>query len=182
MSRMQGKVVIVTGAASNPGLGYSTAITLAREGAKLVVTDLDLVGAEACATAIRDAGGEALALEQDVTDEPGWDELVAGIVADHAAIRAEQHIVLHAEADKLRRIVDEIQVTAPRVPAEQIYGQFNLHVVAYGQGCYGRYGHRRDARLGLNDPGNCHKTEHQAQCDDNMCVLMFHVCIVLFRS
>lgn len=77
MSRMQGKVVIVTGAASNPGLGYTTAITLAREGAKLVVTDLDLAGAEACAAAIRDAGGEALALEQDVTDEPGWKSLMA---------------------------------------------------------------------------------------------------------
>ncbi len=77
MSRMQGKVAIVTGAASNPGLGYSTALTLAREGAKLVVTDLDLAGAEACAAAIREAGGEALALEQDVTDEAGWKTLMA---------------------------------------------------------------------------------------------------------
>jgi NAD(P)-dependent dehydrogenase (short-subunit alcohol dehydrogenase family) len=81
MSRMQGKVVIVTGAASNPGLGYSTAITLAREGAKLVVTDLDLVGVQACATAIRDAGGEALALEQDVTDEAGWKTLMAKTIS-----------------------------------------------------------------------------------------------------
>lgn len=72
MSRMQGKVALVTGAASNPGLGYATATTLAREGAKLVVTDLDLAGAEACAAAIRQAGGEALALEQNVTDEAGW--------------------------------------------------------------------------------------------------------------
>ena len=71
MSRMQDKVALVTGAASNPGLGYATAITLAQEGAKLVVTDLDLAGAEACAAAIRAAGGEALALEQDVTDEAG---------------------------------------------------------------------------------------------------------------
>ena len=77
MSRMQGKVAIVTGAASNPGLGYSTALTLAREGAKLVVTDLDLAGAEACAAAVRDAGSEALALEQDVTDEAGWKALMA---------------------------------------------------------------------------------------------------------
>lgn len=81
MSRMQGKVAIVTGAASNPGLGYSTAITLAREGAKLVVTDLDLAGAEACAVAIREAGGEALALEQDVTDEAGWKTLMTQAVS-----------------------------------------------------------------------------------------------------
>lgn len=81
MSRMQGKVAIVTGAASNPGLGYSTAMTLAREGAKLVVTDLDLAGAEACAAAIREAGGEALALEQDVTDEAGWKTLMTQAVS-----------------------------------------------------------------------------------------------------
>jgi len=76
MGRVEGKVVIVTGAASNPGLGYVTAMTLAREGAKVVVTDLDLPGVEACAAAIRDAGGEALALEQDVTDEARWQEVI----------------------------------------------------------------------------------------------------------
>lgn len=76
MGRVEGKVVIVTGAASNPGLGYVTAMTLAREGAKVVVTDLDLPGVEACAAAIRDAGGEALALHQDVTDEARWQEVV----------------------------------------------------------------------------------------------------------
>jgi len=77
MGRVEGKVAIVTGAASNPGLGYVTAMTLAREGAKVVVTDLDLPGAEACASAIRDAGGEALALQQDVTDEGRWQEVTA---------------------------------------------------------------------------------------------------------
>lgn len=76
MGRVEGKVAIVTGAASNPGLGYVTAMTLAREGAKVVVTDLDLPGVEACAAAIREAGGEALALQQDVTDEARWQEVI----------------------------------------------------------------------------------------------------------
>ncbi len=79
--RVAGKVAIVTGAASNPGLGYVTAMTLAREGAKVVVTDLDLPGAEACAAAIRDAGGKALALMQDVTDEMRWQEVIAETTA-----------------------------------------------------------------------------------------------------
>ena len=56
MGRVQGKVVIVTGGASNPGLGYSAALSLAREGAKVVVTDVDAAGAERCAEAIRSAG------------------------------------------------------------------------------------------------------------------------------
>ncbi|NBC22718.1 MAG: SDR family oxidoreductase [Gammaproteobacteria bacterium] len=72
MSRVAGKVAIVTGAASNPGLGYTTALALAREGARLLVTDIDEAGAEACAAAIRDAGGEAHAARQDVTSEADW--------------------------------------------------------------------------------------------------------------
>ena len=81
MGRVDDKVAIVTGAASNPGLGYVTALTLAREGAKLMVTDVDEAGAQACAAAIRDAGGTAEAMLQDVTDEDGWKAVVEQTVA-----------------------------------------------------------------------------------------------------
>jgi NAD(P)-dependent dehydrogenase (short-subunit alcohol dehydrogenase family) len=81
MGRVDGKVAIVTGAASNPGLGYAAALTLAREGAKVMVTDVDEAGAQACAAAIRDAGGSAEAMLQDVTDENRWKEVVERTVA-----------------------------------------------------------------------------------------------------
>ena len=71
--RVQDKVV--TGGASNPGLGYASAHMLAREGARVVVTDIDGEGAEACADAIRKSGGDAIALKQDVVDENGWDKV-----------------------------------------------------------------------------------------------------------
>ena len=77
MSRVQGKVAIVTGAASNPGLGRAIATTLAREGARVVVTDIDEAGVGECAAAIRAAGGEALALRHDVTRETDWQQVVA---------------------------------------------------------------------------------------------------------
>jgi NAD(P)-dependent dehydrogenase (short-subunit alcohol dehydrogenase family) len=80
MGRVQGKIIIVTGAASDPGLGRTTALTLAREGAKLVVTDVDAKGAEDCAQKIRDAGGEAIALHQDVTSEDVWKQVIAKTV------------------------------------------------------------------------------------------------------
>jgi NAD(P)-dependent dehydrogenase (short-subunit alcohol dehydrogenase family) len=80
MGRVQGKVAIVTGGASNPGLGYSAALTLGREGAKVVVTDVDAAGAERCAEAIRKAGGEAIALAQDVTNEEVWKQVIATTV------------------------------------------------------------------------------------------------------
>jgi len=82
MGRVEGKVTIVTGAASNPGLGRATALALAREGARLIVTDIDVTGAEATARAIRDAGGNAISAEQDVTREDAWEAVIA-LALDH---------------------------------------------------------------------------------------------------
>jgi NAD(P)-dependent dehydrogenase (short-subunit alcohol dehydrogenase family) len=79
MGRLAGKVALVTGGASNPGLGRSTALRFGEEGAKVFVTDVDLVGAEATVQAIRDAGGDATAMRQDVTSESGWEEVMAAI-------------------------------------------------------------------------------------------------------
>ena len=65
MGRLDGKVAIVTGGARNIGAVYAT--TLAAEGACVVVADV-LDGAPA-AQAIRDAGGEAVSVEVDVSRE-----------------------------------------------------------------------------------------------------------------
>jgi NAD(P)-dependent dehydrogenase (short-subunit alcohol dehydrogenase family) len=67
----------VTGAASDPGIGHACAQALAREGAKLIVTDVDAAGADRCAQKIRGAGGEAIALAHDVTSEAGWAEVMS---------------------------------------------------------------------------------------------------------
>lgn len=80
MGRVDGKVVIVTGAASDPGLGRTAAMALAREGGRLVVTDIDAAGAEDCARQIRDAGGEAVALAHDVTSEADWRRVVDAVL------------------------------------------------------------------------------------------------------
>lgn len=77
MGRVEGKIAIVTGTASDPGLGRTTALTLAAEGAKVVATDIDEAGAESCAEAIRQAGGDALAMRHDVTSEAQWQAVVA---------------------------------------------------------------------------------------------------------
>src|SRR5690349_9257291 len=71
MGQVEGKVAIVTGGAS--GIGAACVTTLAREGAKVVVTDLDDQGGRAVADR---AGGEAIFLHQDVTLEESW----AGII------------------------------------------------------------------------------------------------------
>ena len=72
MGRVDGKVVIVTGAAS--GLGRADAEHLAKEGASLVLTDID------------DAGGKAIYLHQDVRDEGRWDEVVKATEAEYGRL------------------------------------------------------------------------------------------------
>ncbi|WP_428484111.1 glucose 1-dehydrogenase [Rhodopila sp.] len=70
MGLLDGKVGIVTGAAS--GIGAATAQVLAREGAKLVLTDLD----DAAGSALADAIGAAY-VHHDVTDEDLWPSVIA---------------------------------------------------------------------------------------------------------
>jgi NAD(P)-dependent dehydrogenase (short-subunit alcohol dehydrogenase family) len=67
MGRLDGKVCLITGAGS--GIGRASARLFAREGARVVVADLDDRGAKSTVAEIRKAGGEALAEHVDVTDE-----------------------------------------------------------------------------------------------------------------
>lgn len=74
-NRLNGKVAIVTGAAS--GIGRATAKVLAGEGAKVLLTDIDDKGGAETAQQIDRAGGTATFAPQDVTDEGRWEEIVA---------------------------------------------------------------------------------------------------------
>ncbi len=86
MGRVHGKVVIVTGGASRPGVGSASALLLAREGAKVVVTDIDGTGAEAIAQDIRSAGGMARAFKHDVTSEADWDAVFDGVRSEFGRV------------------------------------------------------------------------------------------------
>lgn len=74
MDRIKNKVAIVTGGAS--GLGRSSAMMLAREGAKMVITDLDEENGNEVVTSIKDEGGEAIFIKQDVSKEDEWDNVI----------------------------------------------------------------------------------------------------------
>lgn len=80
MRRFQDQVAIVTGAAS--GIGKEIANAFAREGAKVAIPDLDKAGADGAAAEIRSAGGTAMGLAMDVSDEAAVN---AGVDAVHAA-------------------------------------------------------------------------------------------------
>lgn len=75
MGRVEGKVAIVTGAAS--GMGRADARLLAAEGAKVVVTDLNEADGQAVADEI---GDNAIFLSLNVADEENWQRVVATTV------------------------------------------------------------------------------------------------------
>ena len=66
MTEIAGKTAVVTGGGS--GIGMGLAKELGRQGARVAVADIQLAKAEAVAAAIREAGGEAVALHCDVTE------------------------------------------------------------------------------------------------------------------
>ena len=95
MGRLKGRSALVTGAAS--GMGKASALRLAEEGARMVLGDLNLEGAESTAKEIQASGGEAYAIRYDAAEEESCAELVAAsaehlggldIVANVAGISA----------------------------------------------------------------------------------------------
>lgn len=82
--RLLDRVTVVAG--GGRGLGEATCRRYAREGAIVVVADLDRGLAEGVARKIEDAGGRASAVAMDVTRRPDVEALVASTVADHGRI------------------------------------------------------------------------------------------------
>jgi 3-oxoacyl-[acyl-carrier protein] reductase len=80
MSKLEGRVALVTGAAS--GIGQAIAIAFAREGANIVVADRsDVTQAAVVLAAIAEAGGEALFVQTDVSDEASVNQMAAAALA-----------------------------------------------------------------------------------------------------
>ncbi|WP_439534422.1 SDR family oxidoreductase [Polymorphobacter sp.] len=98
MGRVEGKTAVVTGAAN--GLGAADARILAREGARVVLTDVDTAAGEALA---REIGPAARFVAQDVRDEAGWAALMADV---------------HATEGRLDILVNNAGVVRPATPED----------------------------------------------------------------
>jgi NAD(P)-dependent dehydrogenase (short-subunit alcohol dehydrogenase family) len=84
MGRVEGKVAVVTGAAS--GIGRATALALATEGARVGIADVDEAGGEAVAARIREAGGEAFYRRTDVRSLAAVEAVLAEAADRHGRL------------------------------------------------------------------------------------------------
>jgi NAD(P)-dependent dehydrogenase (short-subunit alcohol dehydrogenase family) len=86
MGRVDKKIALVTGAAQ--GLGAAISIMLANEGAKVALSDINIEGAREVANGINaDHPDNAIALEQDVVDEAGWQRVLGQVQADFGGLK-----------------------------------------------------------------------------------------------
>jgi NAD(P)-dependent dehydrogenase (short-subunit alcohol dehydrogenase family) len=81
---LNGKVALVTGAAS--GIGRATALTIAREGAKLIIADMNEDGGQQTVHTITENGGEATFVQVDVSNAAEVKEMISKAVETYGRL------------------------------------------------------------------------------------------------
>lgn len=81
---LKGKVALITGAGS--GVGRASALAFAREGAKVVVADIDVKSGKQTVQMIKEAGGEAHFVEADVTQAAEVEAMVDEVIKTYGRL------------------------------------------------------------------------------------------------
>ena len=117
--RLKKQVAIVTGAGQ--GIGRAVALTLAREGATVVVNDIDLEKAEKVAEEIKSQGGQALPVQADVSVGDEVNNLVEKTLDSYKRVDI---LVNNAGVAKMTRLLELTEAEWDRTMNINIKGQF----------------------------------------------------------
>lgn len=101
MRGLREKTFIVAGGAT--GIGAAAAERLAEEGARVAVGDINLAGAEATVERITRAGGRAMAVEFDLSDDKSVRELVDRTIAEFGAVHGLHNVGADLSSENLGR-------------------------------------------------------------------------------
>ena len=82
--QLDNKIALITGASS--GIGRAAALLFAREGARLVLADVDVAGGEETAQMVTDKGGEAIFVRTDVSQAAQVEALVQRAVGEYGRL------------------------------------------------------------------------------------------------
>ncbi len=82
----QGKIALVTGTASQVGMGKAICLTLAKEGCDIVSADLDIEGAKETASAVKSLGRKAFAVKVNVAKSSEVEEMVKAVLKEFSKI------------------------------------------------------------------------------------------------
>ncbi|MCJ7504756.1 MAG: SDR family oxidoreductase [Acidobacteriia bacterium] len=102
--KLENRVAVITGAGS--GIGRASALEFAREGARVVVADLNLAGALETVRQIKAGGGQAIAVETDVARP----ESVQTLVAQTLEAFSQVHVLLNNAAIQVNKTVEDTTV------------------------------------------------------------------------
>ncbi|MFC9438827.1 SDR family oxidoreductase [Nocardia sp. NPDC057030] len=119
-SPFEDQLVVITGGGS--GIGRATALAFAREGAEVVVSDVNGIAAEATVALIGQAGGTAHAYQLDVSDESAVGKHADGVIREHGV---PDVLINNAGIGQAGRFLDTSAEDFDRVLAVNLHGVIN---------------------------------------------------------
>ena len=132
MQQLEGKVAIVTG--SGRGIGQQIALRLVRAGARVVVNDLDDEPANETLAMIREAGGEAIAVNGDVTKPDFGDRIIKSTVEKFG----DCHVIVNNAGYTWDSVIQ-------KMTDDQWYAILDVHLTAPFRILRAFQGHLKDA-------------------------------------
>ncbi|MGD0224644.1 MAG: glucose 1-dehydrogenase [Terriglobia bacterium] len=102
--KLKDRVAVITGAGS--GIGRASAVEFAREGARVVVVDINAAGAEETVKLITGIGGQAIAVPTDVADPAAVQRLVEATLKAYSQV----HVVFSNAAIQVNKTVEDTTV------------------------------------------------------------------------